>query len=228
MTPSISHELLGSSSPALAHELSAPPQMPLNAQLDLKKRLALATPADTVRGLFFSGVLDTVRYLATEREELHCRKLLGQAPYFDFLPYAIPDFLRLVYMGAQCLSARDEDFSGALRKLGARGMKDFLGSSAGKTFLSFSFCEPKRVLSSLPVLFRTTTSYGTRTVQWLGPRYCRVIMKRDFLPAAYHEGGFLSLMEALHLEGVEVRSRAAGVLDSEYVLTWTDTASKHI
>jgi uncharacterized protein (TIGR02265 family) len=228
MTPSTSPELAGSSLPALANDVAAPLRMPLNAQLDLKKRLALATPADTVRGLFFSGVLDTVRYLATEREEWHCRKLLGQAPYFDFLPYAIPDFLRLVYMAASCLSVRDEDFSGALRKLGARGMKDFLGSSAGKTFLSFSFSDPRRVLSSLPVLFRTTTSYGVRTVQWLGPRYCRVVMQRDFLPTAYHEGGFLYLMEALHLEGVEVRSRTTGVVDSEYVLNWTDTASKLI
>ncbi|WP_052419903.1 TIGR02265 family protein [Hyalangium minutum] len=225
MTPSFSHEPAGSSPPAIAHDVAAQMEMPLNALLDLKKRLALATPTDTVRGLFFSGVLDTVRYLATEREERHCSKLLGQAPYFDFLPYAIPDFLRLVYMGAQCLSTRDEDFSGALRKLGKRGMKDFLGSSAGKTFLSFSFSEPRRVLSSLPVLFRTTTSYGERTVQWLGPRHCRLVMKRDFMPAAYHEGALLCLMETLRLEGVEVRSRVTGTLDSEYELTWTGPAS---
>lgn len=226
MTPSFAHELAGSSSPAMAYDAAPPPEMPLSAQLDLKKRLALATPADTVRGLFFSGVLDTVRYLATEREAWHCRKMLGQAPYFDFLPYAIPDFLRLVFTAARCLSTRDEDFAGALRKLGKRGMKDFLGSSAGKTFLSFSFNEPRRVLSSLPVLFRTTTSYGERTVQWLGPRYCRVVMKRDFLPTAYHEGSFLALMEALRLEGAEVKSRVTGVIDSEYVLTWTGPASQ--
>ncbi len=99
-------------------------------------------------------------------------------------------------------------------------MRDFLGSTAGKTFLSFSIKDPRRSLTNLPVLFRTVASYGSRAVEWRGPRHCHIVMKRDFLPPAYHEGAFQALMEFLHLRCVEVTGQVTGALDSEYELRW--------
>jgi uncharacterized protein (TIGR02265 family) len=204
----------------MTYELDAQLAMPEAALLDLKKRLAFAAPSDTVRGLFFRGVLDTVRSLAGDEPAQRCRGMLGKAPFFDFFHYSILDFLRLAFTAAQYISHREGDFDAALRQLGRKGMLDFLRSTAGRTFLTFSVNDPRRALTNLPVLFRTVASYGDRAVEWRGPQHCRVVMTRDFMPPAYHEGELLALMEYLHLGSVEVVSRETGALDSEYEIRW--------
>ncbi|WP_224242334.1 DUF2378 family protein [Hyalangium gracile] len=194
--------------------------MPALARLSLKERLDRATAADTVRGLFFNGVLDLVRTVTGEEAARRCRSTISQARFFDFFSYSVFDFLRLTFTAAQALSYRRQDFDDALFQLGQRGMKDFLASMAGRTFLSFSGTDERRLLTNLPVLFRTAVSYGERSVQWTGPRSCLLDMKRDFMPTTYHEGAIRTAMELLHPQAVSVQSTPLGPLDCRFEISW--------
>lgn len=204
----------------MTFEFSAEMTMPALARLRLKERLACATPADTTRGLFFNAALEQVRTGADDEAERRCRLMLGQSRFFDFFNYCVFDMLRLTFSAAQYLSEHQGGFEAALRRLGQRGMRAFLASMAGRTFLSFCGEDARRTMTSLPVLFHTVVSYGERTVEWLGPRQCRLVMKRDFMPPSYQEGALLTVMEQLHLQGGQVHSRPTGPLESEYTIAW--------
>lgn len=204
----------------MTFEFSAEMTMPALARLRMQERLARATPADTTRGLFFNSVLQQVRAEADDEAARRCRLMLGQSRFFDFFQYGVFDLLRLSFNAAQYLSTSPGGFEAALRRLGQRGMSDFLSSLAGRTFLNFCGEDARRTLSSLPMLFRTVASYGERTVEWLGPRSCHVVMKRDFMPPLYQEGALLSVMEQLHLKGGRVQGHPTGALESEYSLSW--------
>jgi uncharacterized protein (TIGR02265 family) len=194
--------------------------LPALTHQDLQKRLALVTPGDTVRGFFFKGVLETVSASADEEATRRCLVTLSHTRFVDFFSYSIADFLRLTFTAAQCLASSQGGFEAALRRLGQQTMKSFLRSMAGTTSLSFAGNDERKLLMSLPVMLRTGVSYGERTLSWLGPRCCRISMKRDFMPPAYHEGQLQSLMRTLHSQPVEVHSWALAALDSEYVVSW--------
>lgn len=204
----------------MSFDFNAEMMMPATAKLGLKERLSQATPGDTLRGLFFNGVMSTVRSSADEEAVRRCRVMLRQSTFFDFFSYSIFDFLRLAFTAAQYISPRQGSFDAGLRRLGQQGMRDFLASMAGKTFLSFSGTDARRMLTNLPVLFRTAVSYGERSVEWTGSRRCRFIMKRDFMPPSYQEGAIETALQCLHPKLVTVRSVPTGMLDSEYWISW--------
>jgi uncharacterized protein (TIGR02265 family) len=204
----------------MTYEFNTETAMPVLMKLGLKERLARATQSDTVRGIFFNGALDTLRTFADDELLRRSFLMLRQSKFFDFFSYSIFDFLRLAFMTAQCMSNRQGGFDTSLRRLGQRGMTDFLESMAGKTFLTFSGTDARRLLTNLPVLFRTAVSYGERTVEWRGPRSCRILMKRDFMPPVYHEGAIKAAMEALRPQFVSILSAPTGPLDSEYLVSW--------
>lgn len=204
----------------MTFDFNAEVVMPVAAKLGLKERLSRATPEDTVRGLFFNGVLSTVRTFADEEAVRRCRVMMSQSRFFDFFSYSLFDFLRLAFAAAQYISPRQGGFDAGLHRLGQQGMRDFLASMAGKTFLSFSGTDARRMLTNLPVLFRTAVSYGERSVEWTGSRRCRLIMKRDFMPPAYQEGAIETALQILHPKFVTVRSVPTGMLDNEYLISW--------
>ncbi|WP_224372260.1 DUF2378 family protein [Hyalangium versicolor] len=204
----------------MTYEFNAEQTMPVLARLGLQERLLRTAPTDTVRGLFFNGVLEMVRTAADEEAVRRCRLMLNQARFFDFFSYSTFDFLRLTFAAAQYLSIRQEGFDAALTQLGERGMKDFLNSMAGKTFLSFSGMDARRMVTNLPVLFRTAVSYGERSVKWLGPQRCQLTMHGDFMPPAYHEGAIRAAVEHLHPHSVTVQSMPLDLLDSQYLISW--------
>jgi uncharacterized protein (TIGR02265 family) len=187
---------------------------------ELEQRVPLASPADSVRGMFLNAILGAVRGLGNVEALRRCQEACGEPEYVDFLSYPVSDTLRLLSAAVEAMVGRNGGSEGALRLLGRRAGADLLETAAGKTLALFSRGDARRVLSSLPSVYRVSLSFGERTVEWTGPKSGRVTFKRDFLPAAFHEGVLLELLERVEIKGSRVRGRQVGTLDSEYDISW--------
>ncbi len=197
-----------------------PPSSLTDTQRELRQRCALATPEDTARGMFFRGILESVRNIGGPGLEQLCRQSLPEKRYIDFFSYPITQFLPLAFQAASLLSEHCGGMDAAHRLLGEKATHDFLESVAGRTLLMLAYGEPRLLLGQLPAGFRSAVSYGERTMVWAGPRGGRFIMKRDFMPAAYHEGVLRAALEAVGARDIVVRGRELGLLDTEYTLSW--------
>ena len=187
---------------------------------DLERRLTLATPADTVRGTFFLGMLDAVRALAGEEGERRCLEAGDEPRFMDFFNYPVSTFLRINDVAAWVLAPRCGGWHQAQHHLGRRAMGDMLKSAAGRALLLLSRGETRRLVGNLSSVYRSAVSYGERSVQWEGPSRGRVLMLRDFMPCAFHEGVLLALLEDMKARAVEVRGTRLDVLDGEYLVSW--------
>ncbi|AKQ70635.1 hypothetical protein A176_007547 [Myxococcus hansupus] len=198
-----------------------PPQ-PLSpdASRELRQRCALATPDDTARGMFFRGVLETVRRVGGASMEQLCRQSLPEKRYIDFFSYPITQFLPLAFQAAGLLSESCGSLSAAHRLMGEKATHDFLESVAGRTMLMLAYDEPRLLLGQLPTGFLAAVSYGERSMVWTGPRSGRFVMKRDFMPAPYHEGVLRAALEAVGARDIVVQGRELGLLDTEFALSW--------
>jgi uncharacterized protein (TIGR02265 family) len=108
----------------------------------------------------------------------------------------------------------------AQRLLGLRAATDLLTCAAGRALLLLSRCETRRLVGNLPSAYRAAVNHGDRSVVWEGMSRGRVIMRRDFMPCAFHEGLMRGVLESTKARGVEVVGTRVDVLDSEYVLSW--------
>ncbi|CAM4173064.1 DUF2378 family protein [Corallococcus sp. ZKHCc1 1396] len=187
---------------------------------DLEKRLALATPDDTARGMFFNGALNAVRILGGDAAVERCLASVPEKKFVDFFNYPVSGFLKLAFTGAQLMGPQLGGFDVMMRKMGTQATTDFLSSAAGKTLLLLAGDSPKRLVTNLPTGYRAAVSYGERSVDWSGDRTGRLVMKRDFMPPAYHEGVLQAVIEALGARGVKVHGKQTGTVDTEYALSW--------
>ncbi|WP_224247512.1 DUF2378 family protein [Hyalangium gracile] len=186
----------------------------------LERHLVLARPEDAVRGMFFNGVLGAVGQLMGEEVARHCRQATGERKHVDFFTYPVASFLRLCLSASGHVGPRLGGCERMLRWLGEQAARDFLGSMAGKTALLLAEGNPKRLLSQLPSSYRAAVSYGERSVMWVGGSRGRVLMRRDFMPPAYHEGVLRGTLLVAGARGVHVQGRPLGLLDSEYEISW--------
>ncbi|WP_199243066.1 DUF2378 family protein [Vitiosangium sp. GDMCC 1.1324] len=187
---------------------------------DLERRLALTTPADMVRGMFFLGMLEVVRTAAGEEGMRRCVEAGGEPRFVEFFNYSVSTFLKVNDTAARVLAPRYGGWEQAQRHLGRRATADMLKSAGGKALLLLSKGETRRLVGNLPSAYRTAVNYGERTVVWEGPSRGRVLMRRDFMPCAYHEGLLLAALEGMNARGVEVRGSRVDVLDGEYLVSW--------
>lgn len=187
---------------------------------DLARRLELTQPTDTVRGLFFLGALEAVRVLAGEDGVRPCVEAGGEPRFVEFFNYPVSGFLKMTDAAARVLAPRCGGWEEALRHLGRRATADMLKSATGKALMLLSKGETRRLVASLPSAYRAVVNYGERSVMWEGPSRGRVLMRRDFMPCAFHEGVLLATLEGMKAREVEVRGSRMDVLDSEYVISW--------
>ncbi len=187
---------------------------------ELEQRLALATPGDAVRGLFFNSMLELVRTLGDEAAMERCLEASGERRFFDFFNYPVSALLRLTYTAGHELSARYGGFDGALRRMGNQAMTDFFASAMGKTLRHLSGQDVRALVSSMQTIYRMTMSYGERRVVWETPTRGRLILQRNFIPFAYHEGGLRTTLDLVGARMVRVVGRQTGPLDSEYEFSW--------
>jgi uncharacterized protein (TIGR02265 family) len=97
---------------------------------------------------------------------------------------------------------------------------DMFESAAGRALVLVSRGQARRLVDNLPSAYRAAVNYGERTVTWEGPTRGRVLMRRDFLPCAYHEGVLLAALEGMKAQAPRVRGLRLGALDAEYLISW--------
>jgi uncharacterized protein (TIGR02265 family) len=188
----------------------------------LEQRLALAGPEDTCRGIFFNAVLDGVKALAGAEMEARCREATGQRKFVDFFSYPVSGFIQMSLLVVEVLGPKMGGAWQVLRWMGEQSTESFLSTVAGKTALMLAGTNVKRLISHLPSSYKASLSYGERTVVWTGERSGRFVFKRDFMPAAYHEGAIAKAVERAKVRNIQVRGRETGPLDTEYELTWDE------
>jgi uncharacterized protein (TIGR02265 family) len=188
---------------------------------ELERRVELATPGDTVRGLFFLGALELVRALEGEERVVDCLVAGGEPRFVEFFNYPVSAYLRMNERAARVLAPRLGSWEEAQRQLGRRATEDLLKSAAGKALMLVARGETRRLVAHLPSAYRAVVSYGERSLVWEGPTRGRLVMRRDFLPCEYHEGVLEAALERMKARAVEVRGLRTGVLEGEYLLSWT-------
>jgi uncharacterized protein (TIGR02265 family) len=90
----------------------------------------------------------------------------------------------------------------------------------GRLLLSLVAGSPRKLLGQIQASYRTTVSYGERSVEWLGDRHCRVHYRRDFFPPAYNSGLLTAGLELTGARNPVVVGRQTGPLDLVCEASW--------
>ena len=178
-----------------------------------------ATPEDTARGLLLRGTLTAIRALGDEALRARCAAVCGQATFFDYFNYPQRLLLQMLATALPPLVARHGDGEHTLWLLGNCVAMDFLESDAGRTLQVLVRGETKRLVNHLPSAYQVALS-GERSMRWVGPQRCRLVMRRDLLPASFHEGFLVGLLERTQAPRLQVEGCCTGPLDSEYDISW--------
>lgn len=186
----------------------------------LEQLMALATSGDTARGLFLNRTLEAVRSLGDEAAMARCQAVLGQQRLMDFVNYPVTLLIRLTMAAVRELSARHGGAEQVLRMLGQKAAVGLMSSAVGSAMCSQSDTSTDHIASSLQAIYKVTSNYGERAMEWLEPRHGRLVMRRSFLPMPYHEGAMVEVLERLGARNVRVRGGVLGPLDSEYDFSW--------
>jgi uncharacterized protein (TIGR02265 family) len=195
--------------------------MDLDVERQLRHRMAMASPTDTARGMFFNGALEVARALGGSEAADRCQHVVGEKHFIDFFNYPVFDLLRMCLEVLRPVGSRAGGGAGVLRRMGTQGARDFLASASGKTMLLLAGNSPRRLLNQFPTSYHTAVSFGERRVVWSAQeRTGLFIAQRDFLPPAYTKGLLQGMLEAVGAQGVHVRGRPTGMLDSEYEISW--------
>jgi uncharacterized protein (TIGR02265 family) len=192
----------------------------LNSPRHLEHNISLTSPEDTARGMFFNGALEAIRRMAGEEMARRCREATGERKHMDFFSYPVASFLRLCLAATEQVGPRLGGCEATLRWIGEQSSRDFLSSMAGKTMILLAGGNVTRLLGQLPSSYRAAVSYGERTVRCTPQGTGHFVIKRDFLPHAYHEGILRGLLLEAGAKTVQVQGRATGSLDSEYDFSW--------
>jgi uncharacterized protein (TIGR02265 family) len=191
-----------------------------SVEADWAVRRMAATELDTARGMFFLGVLESVRTGVGEDAVASCRAATDERRFVGFFNYPIGSFLKLAQVAARLLSPRWGSFDEALRQMGMQATRSFLESAVGRTFLLLAGGDTRKLVANLPSGYQMAVSYGERSVEWKGEGEALFIMRRDFMPAPYHEGVLREVLTMVGARNARVHGRKLGLLDTEYHITW--------
>jgi uncharacterized protein (TIGR02265 family) len=187
----------------------------------LEQLMELATPQDTARGLFLSRTLETVRELGDEAALARCQEVLGRQRLMEFVNYPVTLLVRLTLVAVRELSGRHGGAEQVLRLLGQKAAVGLMSSSVGTAMDTRTGSRDEHISSSLQAIYKVSSNYGERSMEWLGPRHGRFTMRRSFLPMPYHEGAMREVLERLGAREPRVLGRILGPLDSEYDFSWS-------
>jgi uncharacterized protein (TIGR02265 family) len=203
------------------HLESTPPVLDLDVERQLRHRMAMASPTDTLRGMFFNGALEVARALGGSETADRCHHVIGEKCFIDFFNYPVLDLLRMSLEVVRLVGPGSGGGAGVLRRIGTQAARDFLAAPSGKTMLLLTGKNPRRLLSQLPVSYRTAVSFGERRMVWsAAERTGLLVAQRDFMPPAYTKGLLQGLLETVGVKNVKVSGRPTGMLDSEFEVSW--------
>jgi uncharacterized protein (TIGR02265 family) len=191
-----------------------------NTAWQLRERCLAATPEDRARGMFFLGVVGVVRFLQGEDAAARCLKASGLETLDAAELYPVTRFLPMVSEATRLLKPQLGDWAQALHYIGTQATVDFLASMFGRELMQASRRNPRLLLQHLAEGYSAAVSYGERSVLWTGDTSARFVMRRDFMPAQYHEGVLLGALEAVGAQDVQVHGRQLSLLDTEYDVSW--------
>jgi len=186
---------------------------------DLQRRIAATTPGDTVRGLIFNASFQVIREMGGGAAVEECDPA-GTGSRVDFFAYPAADYLRLAWAAANRLEPKAGSAEKVFFALGRRSGSGVLSSTLGKTLVTLSGMDPRRLIGFTAAAYRATVSYGERTVAWKGERHAHVTFRRDFMVPPYHCGVFTGAVEAVGGKNVKVTGSQTGFLEAEYQVTW--------
>jgi len=188
---------------------------------ELAQRIAICKPEDTVRGFIFKSVYGLVEQRAGSAGMARLRQQLqGNKLPVDFFSYPAADFLRLLYAATDVLEPHYPSLQDTFRACGASTVTGFFNSYVGNTLMKLvGLGDPKRVFSSVDIIYSTLVSYGKRSCDDLGESRVLLHYRGDMQPIYFHEG---ALTEALHvLRGNGKATGTAVALDyGQYLLEW--------
>lgn len=187
---------------------------------DLGERLKMATEDDTCKGMFFNGILSATQALLGADARAQVQATLAEKKYVDFFNYPIATFLPGAFTAAKLIKGGGSDFDSAMRRLGEQAIDDFLATPVGRTLVTVSAGEAKRLMRAAPIAYKTAVSYGARETVVVSDRECIFKVRRDFMPHPYHEGVFLAVLRALGCQDVTVRGQKLGLMDADYFVSW--------
>lgn len=186
----------------------------------LEQLMEQATSQDTARGLFLNRTLEAVRSLGDEAAVARCQAVLGQQRLLDFVNYPVTLLIRLTMAAVSELGARHGGAEQVLRMLGQKAAVGLMSSAVGNAMCSQAGTGTDHIAASFQAIYKVTSNYGERSMEWLGSRRGRLTMRRSFLPMPYHEGAMVEVLERLGARNVRVQGRVLGALDSEYDFSW--------
>ncbi len=190
------------------------------AAWELELRRLAASEEDMARGMFFQGTLDVVGFLGGDGAVARCKGVAGLWEINAVHMYPISRYLRMTSTAARLLAPQLNGFEGVLRRIGTQATVDFVSSMFGRDLMQTANGSPRKLLQLLGDAYRAAVSYGDRYPLWTGDKSARFIMRRDFMPATYHEGVLQGVLEAVGAREVRVYGRQVALLDSEYELSW--------
>lgn len=186
----------------------------------LARRRALAIAGDSVRGGLFLGTLEAVREGVGEAAVRRCLAAGEEPRFLEFFSYPLSTFLKVHEAATAELARGCGGWTQAQRVLGRRAGGDLLTCAGGKALLLLCRGETRRLMNNAPTAYRVAVNHGERSVLWEGLTRGRVVMRRDFMPCAFHEGVLGMMLEATGARGGRVRGTRLDVLDGEYLIEW--------
>ncbi|NBD09746.1 MULTISPECIES: TIGR02265 family protein [Corallococcus] len=191
-----------------------------SAAWHLRERCLAATPEDGARGMFFQGVVGVVGFLQGEAAGARCLEASGLENLNAAELYPVTRFLAMASEATRLLRPQLGDWAQSLRYIGTQATVDFLASMFGRELMQAARRNPRLLLQHLADGYRTAVSYGDRSVLWTGDHSARFVMRRDFMPAPYHEGVLVGALEAVGATDIQVHGRQLSLLDTEYDVSW--------
>ncbi len=181
--------------------------------------MAAATEADTSRGLSFNQLFNLVREYLGDDAARSCDPQ-RKGTRIDFFSYPIAEYLRIAWDVADLLEKRLGGIDAVFSRLGRRTVEAFLGSVLGKTIFAMAGKDPRRLVAAGPSGYRAATSYGVRTVDWLGDKHARLTFRREFMVPAYHRAVILTALGMTEARNPRVGIRVLSLLECEYDVSW--------
>nr|WP_279637350.1 DUF2378 family protein [Corallococcus interemptor] len=173
-----------------------------------------------IRARFFLGVAGVVGFLQGEPARVKCLAASGLKDVSAADLYPVTRFLPMAAEATRLLRPQLGDWEQALRYIGTQATVDFLASMFGRDLMNAAAGNPWRMLQHMAEGYRAAVSYGERSVLWTGDHSARFVMRRDFMPAPYHEGVLQAALEAVGAQDVQVHGRQLSLLDTEYDVSW--------
>lgn len=185
----------------------------------LERLLTRVPPEDRARGYVFQAVLEHVRLRGGDDAARRCLEVSGVEEPVAFFKYPVAPLLRLLHQATWELMG-SSSFEATMSELGRQVCEHFLKTPVGRSFLVMVGNNPRQLVESLPVAYRTGWDHGHASLHWMGPQRCLATLHESVVPAPYLEGTLHRLFETVGVIHPRITSQAVSPSETEFDLSW--------